>query len=90
MRWDALDTDVYKVASIYDMWTAGDVQGAIDMHYRLLPLNDVLFRDTNPVPMKAALGMMGKVEPIVRPPLGAPSEELTNIVRETLKMYDLV
>lgn len=79
-----------EVASIYDMWTAGDVQGAIDMHYRLLPLNDVLFRDTNPVPMKAALGMMGKVEPIVRPPLGAPSEELTNIVRETLKMYDLV
>ncbi len=79
-----------EVAKLYDLWIAGDVQGAMDMHYRLLPLNDVLFRDTNPVPMKAALGMMGKVAPIVRPPLGAPSPELTEEVRATLKMYDLV
>lgn len=79
-----------EVAKLYDMWVAGDVQGAMDMHYKLLPLNDVLFRDTNPVPMKAALGMMGKVKPIVRPPLGAPSAELTEEVRKTLKLYDLV
>lgn len=79
-----------EVAKVYDLWAAGDVEGAINMHYHLLPLNDVLFRDTNPVPMKAALGMMGRIKPIVRPPLGAPSPELTEEVRKTLVSYGLV
>ena len=79
-----------KVAELYNRWSAGDVEGALALHYELLPLNDVLFRDTNPVPMKAALGMMGRVNPIVRPPLGAPSAELSQAVADTLKQYGLI
>lgn len=79
-----------KVAELYNRWSAGDVEGAIALHYELLPLNDVLFRDTNPVPMKVALGMMGRVSPVVRPPLGAPSAELSRAVADTLKQYGLI
>ena len=79
-----------EVAKLYDLWTAGDVEGAIRMHYHLLPLNDVLFRDTNPVPMKAALGMMGRIKPIVRPPLGQPTPELQEEIRKTLVSYGLL
>ena len=76
----------YELARLQKEFFADDH----DMHYHLLPLNDVLFRDTNPVPMKAALGMMGRIKPIVRPPLGAPSPELTEEVRKTLASYGLV
>lgn len=79
-----------EVADLYNKWEAGDVRGARDLHYELMPLNDVLFRDTNPAPAKAALGMMGKIKPILRKPLDIPTEAVQNEIRETLKSYKLV
>ena len=58
-----------KVASLYDLTTAGNWQAAQDLHYQLLPLNDAIFMEINPVPVKAALGMLGKICPDVRLPL---------------------
>ena len=49
-----------------------------------MPLNDVLFKDTNPAPVKVALGMMGKATAKLRMPLGLPTKELQEEVRETL------
>ncbi|MUK88974.1 2,4-dihydroxyhept-2-ene-1,7-dioic acid aldolase [Ornithinibacillus sp. L9] len=79
-----------EVAEIYNKWEAGDVKGAQALHYEMMPLNDVLFRDTNPAPAKAALGMMGKVKPILRKPLDVPSEEIQAEIRETLTSYQLI
>ncbi|MFZ3578432.1 2,4-dihydroxyhept-2-ene-1,7-dioic acid aldolase [Virgibacillus sp. DJP39] len=79
-----------EVADLYNKWEAGDVKGAQDLHYSLMPLNDVLFRDTNPAPAKAALGMMGKIKPVLRKPLDIPSEAIQNEIRETLKAYKLI
>jgi 4-hydroxy-tetrahydrodipicolinate synthase len=73
-----------KVAELYNAWAAGDVAKAQDLHFELMPLNDVLFKDTNPAPVKAALGMMGKITPKLRLPLGLPSMELQEEVRQTL------
>lgn len=84
------NVDPVRVAQLYELWKDGDVQGAMDMHYKMLTLNDVLFMDTNPVPMKAALGMMGKIKPLVRPPLGLPTEALTETIRQTLVEYELI
>lgn len=79
-----------KVAEVYDAWAAGDVGRAQDLHYELMPLNDVLFKDTNPAPLKAALGMMGKIHPHLRLPMDLPSEELQNEIRAVLQSYGLV
>lgn len=79
-----------EVADVYNRWEAGDVKGAQAMHYGLMPLNDVLFRDTNPAPAKAALGMMGKIEPVLRKPLDIPSEAVQQEIRNTLLAYDLL
>ncbi|SET59945.1 4-hydroxy-tetrahydrodipicolinate synthase [Oceanobacillus limi] len=79
-----------EVADIFNKWEAGDVKGAQDLHYKMMPLNDVLFRDTNPAPAKTALGMMGKVKPILRKPLDVPSEEIQEEIRETLISYQLI
>ena len=73
-----------KVAELYNAWIAGDVARAQDLHFELMPLNDVLFKDTNPAPVKVALGMMGKATPKLRMPLGLPTKELQEEVRETL------
>ncbi|WP_430790762.1 2,4-dihydroxyhept-2-ene-1,7-dioic acid aldolase [Virgibacillus flavescens] len=79
-----------EVADLYNKWEAGDVKGAQNLHYSLMPLNDVLFRDTNPAPAKAALGMMGKIKPVLRKPLDIPSEAIQNEIRDTLKAYKLL
>jgi 4-hydroxy-tetrahydrodipicolinate synthase len=73
-----------KVAELYNAWVAGDVARAQDLHFELMPLNDVLFKDTNPSPVKVALGMMGKITPKLRLPLGLPSAEIQQEVRESL------
>ncbi|WP_026691278.1 2,4-dihydroxyhept-2-ene-1,7-dioic acid aldolase [Alteribacter aurantiacus] len=76
-----------KVAEIYNAWEEGDVKRAQDLHFELMPLNDVLFKDTNPAPLKAALGMMGKIEPVLRMPMDLPTEALQNEIRDVLKTY---
>lgn len=76
-----------KVAEMHDAWEEGDVERAQDLHFELMNLNDVLFKDTNPGPVKAALGMMGMIEPVLRKPMGLPSKELTEEIRQTLIEY---
>jgi 4-hydroxy-tetrahydrodipicolinate synthase len=47
----------------------GDLARARELHYRLLPLCDALFCETNPIPIKAALALRGKIEEELRLPL---------------------
>jgi 4-hydroxy-tetrahydrodipicolinate synthase len=47
----------------------GDLDRARAIHQRLLPLFQVLFCETNPIPVKAALGLMGRIGPEIRLPL---------------------
>ena len=49
--------------------SAGDLEGARELHYRLLGLMNVNFVETNPIPVKAALAMMGLIEESYRLPL---------------------
>lgn len=76
-----------RVAELYNAWNQGDLERALDLHYELMPLNDVLFKDTNPAPAKAALGMMGKIKPVLRLPMELPSPELQAEIRSVLKNY---
>lgn len=76
-----------QVAEVYEAWIAGDIKRAQDLHYDLMPLNDVLFKDTNPSPLKAALGMIGRAEPVLRLPMDLPTQELQDEIREVLKKY---
>jgi len=53
---------------------AGDVQGAMEMQKKYLPLTNALFCEVNPIPVKAATAAMGYGENCVRLPL-VPMEE---------------
>jgi 4-hydroxy-tetrahydrodipicolinate synthase len=62
------------VAAMYDAYRAGRHDEAIDLHYRLHPLVDLLFVETNPAPVKWLLAELGVLpSPTVRPPLVTPS-----------------
>ena len=67
----------------------GKWEEALDLHYKLLPINEALFWDTNPVPLKAALGMIGKINPKLRPPLVSLSKEKKAKLRKVMKLYGL-
>lgn len=79
-----------EVADIYNFVAAGRWAEAIDLHYQLLPLNEVLFVETNPGPLKYALGLMGKCSPTLRLPLVQPSPENQAKIRSVLQSYGLV
>ena len=79
-----------KVASLYDLVTAGKWHEAQDLHYELMPLNDAIFLEINPVPVKTVLGWMGRICPEVRLPLAplAPPNEAK--LRAVCNQYGLL
>jgi 4-hydroxy-tetrahydrodipicolinate synthase len=78
------------VARLYELCAAGQWEEARELHYALLPMNDVLFIETNPVPVKTALGLMGKINPEVRLPLAPMSDAHTARLREVMREYGLI
>ncbi|GAA3004780.1 4-hydroxy-tetrahydrodipicolinate synthase [Actinokineospora diospyrosa] len=62
------------VARMYELYVAGDHDGAIDLHYQLAPLVELLFVETNPAPAKHILKDLGLIESgFVRAPLIEPT-----------------
>ncbi|MBI5905237.1 MAG: 4-hydroxy-tetrahydrodipicolinate synthase [Deltaproteobacteria bacterium] len=62
------------MADLYDAFSLGQVHRAREIHFRLWPLMQALFIETNPIPAKTALAMMGKVREEFRLPLCAMSD----------------
>jgi len=70
----------------------GDVAKAQELNLKLYPLYKAMFVETNPVPAKAALWLMGKIEtPEVRLPLSQLSEKSLETLKTILKEnYSLI
>ncbi len=77
-----------EVAALYDLVVAGRWQEAMDLHYRLLPINEALFLETNPGPLKWAMGELGWIEPILKLPLCEPSPANQEKIRAALAQCD--
>jgi 4-hydroxy-tetrahydrodipicolinate synthase len=57
------------MAELYDTYVIGEISRARDIHYRLWPLFQALFLETNPIPAKTALAMMRMIREEFRLPL---------------------
>jgi len=79
-----------EVAQLYNLVIANKWQEAQDLHYYMMTLNDAIFIEINPVPVKAALGMMGKISPEVRLPLAPLSESNREKLKKILVDYKLI
>jgi len=71
-------------------WEDGNVEEARRIHFKLEPLNHAMFIETNPIPVKTALSMMGKIEEEFRLPLCPMSKANREKLRETLINYGLL
>lgn len=77
------------VAALVNAALAGDWSAARARHYRLYRLFTDLFCDTNPIPVKAAMAMLGLIEETYRLPLCAPDEKSRATLRGTLAALGL-
>ena len=73
-----------EVAELAEAAFAGDWERARELHFELLALNEAIFFDTNPVPVKAMLAALGRISAEVRPPLVGLSAEVERRVLEVL------
>jgi 4-hydroxy-tetrahydrodipicolinate synthase len=75
-----------EFSAMWDAFAAGDLRKARELHYRLFGLSEGLFVETNPIPVKAALAMMGKIADEIRAPLyplaGANREKVRKLLVE--------
>jgi len=78
------------MAGLVDAYEVGNTVKARELHYKMRPLMDALFFETNPVPSKAALYLMGKIEYEVRLPLCAMADANFERLRKVLVDYGLI
>ncbi|MDO9529511.1 MAG: 4-hydroxy-tetrahydrodipicolinate synthase [Syntrophales bacterium] len=78
------------MAGMIDAFEAGDLLRARELHYKMFPLMSALFFETNPIPVKAALAMMGKIEYELRLPLPKMSDANYERLRKVVSDYGLI
>ena len=67
-------------SAIYD----GDLDTALDLHGKLLPVMDALFKEVNPIPVKEAMKLIGYDCGVCRLPLGPVSNDTRNLLQQLL------
>jgi 4-hydroxy-tetrahydrodipicolinate synthase len=78
------------VAELYNTYARGEFNQARELHYKLFPLNEAMFLETNPIPVKVALALMGKIQNEFRLPLCPMSAGNLEKLKTALKEYGLV
>jgi 4-hydroxy-tetrahydrodipicolinate synthase len=78
------------VSQMVNAFAAGKAKQALRLHQQLYPLFKDLFIETNPVPVKAALAMMGVVQEEYRLPLVPLSAKHRETLRATMKACGLL
>jgi 4-hydroxy-tetrahydrodipicolinate synthase len=72
------------VAQLTELCAAGDYSAAREIHHQLAEWTTAAFVESNPIPAKAALAMMGKMANVVRLPLVPLAEKFEPTVRAAL------
>ena len=80
----------WDMAEMWDAFAAGEFQRARDLHYKLSPLHDAMFLETNPIPAKTALALMGWCTDEMRLPLCPMSEANLEKLKKALGEYGLL
>lgn len=79
-----------QVAKMCDLFLEGDLAGALKLHHELLSLFIDLFLETNPIPVKTALKLMGMLNGEMRLPLAPMSQENAEKLEQTLRKCNLL
>lgn len=77
------------VVALVAAWDAGNVMKARELHYKMLPLVKAMFIETNPIPVKTALKLMGLGNGVLREPLCGLKPENEKKLAAVLAEYGL-
>ena len=77
-------------ADLVMAWEEGRVDEARELFYKLLPLCQAMFFETNPIPVKTALGLMGKIQDEMRLPLCPMAPANLEKLKKALSEYGLI
>jgi len=79
-----------KMANLVEAFNRKDINKARKMHLQMFPLFSAMFYETNPIPVKTAMSLMGMISGEIRLPLCKMSEENLAKLKTTLKEYGLI
>jgi 4-hydroxy-tetrahydrodipicolinate synthase len=78
------------VADLVSEFEKGNIERARQIHYKLLPLIKAVFIETNPIPVKTAMGLLGLCAPDLRLPMCGMLPENLEKLKKALKEYGLL
>jgi 4-hydroxy-tetrahydrodipicolinate synthase len=79
-----------EVADLTDAFFAGDLETARQLHLKTLKIGNAMFMESNPIPVKTALGLMGRCSDEVRLPLCPMSDANKARLTAIMKEYNLI
>ncbi|MEA1964988.1 MAG: 4-hydroxy-tetrahydrodipicolinate synthase [Candidatus Aerophobetes bacterium] len=79
-----------ETAKMISLYLKGDIDKARKLHYKIYPLCEAMFIETNPLPIKTAMAKMGMIQKEWRLPLGEMREENEVKVEKALHEYGLL
>lgn len=79
-----------EMSDMCRLWKEGKHDEARALHYRLEPLNNAMFIETNPIPAKTALALMGRIREEFRLPLCEMSDANKEKLRKAIKDFGLI
>jgi 4-hydroxy-tetrahydrodipicolinate synthase len=77
-------------ADLIAAWEAGKVAEAKALFYKLFPLCQAMFFETNPIPVKTSLALMGKIQDEMRLPLCSMAPANLDRLKKALADYGLI
>lgn len=77
-----------EMSALVDEFNKGNLEKAKEIHYKIFPLCEAMFIETNPIPVKTALALQGLLDtPELRLPLSPMSKESVEKLKEVLANF---
>ena len=80
----------HETHEICQKWFDGDIKGARDAQFKAYPLIKALFAEVNPIPVKAALNLMGKNVGSLRLPMTEATDSTKALLKDEMTKYGIL
>ena len=77
-------------ADMVKAWEDGEITKARELFYKLMPLSQAMFYESNPIPVKTSLSLMGRIDGEMRLPLAPMSSTNREKLIKVLRDYGLI
>ncbi len=80
----------HETHEICQKWFDGDIKGAREAQFKAYPLIKALFAEVNPIPVKAALNLMGKNVGSLRLPMTEATDSTKALLKDEMTKYGIL